>query len=421
MKMKIKLTFLAITFTLFYSFSNAQTYTSVGNSSWLSPTTWSPVGVPILGVNATVVIINSNVVLDTSYVYSSGSITINSGKSLQESGIRTMLLNGSNAIFTNNGTFTFSNFIANNGGATNNGSMNIDIVLYNNAVFLNNGTITGIDSFLNNKTFTNTSIASLGVNQFQNDKTVRNFGTITAVDHLNNDSLTNKGRLIFTNFSNASNCLNDSLITINDFTNTGSIFNNKVIIGNNDFTNRGSFQNAGTYTVGHDFLNHNLVTFDAVFANNGLVTVGHNWWNADTIKGTVLGSFVVQDSTANTGSMKGTFDFCDLTPPATAIKIDLNTGTVTPGITYCTHVAIENIAKSNINIYPNPANNFITIELLGSSTKNSIIISNNLGQTIYNSTFIEKAYIDISKFSTGVYFLKIQSKEFLISEKIIKQ
>ena len=98
---------------------NATTYTSTQNGNWMSFTTWSPMGVPLPGDD---VIINHNVSLDTSFAYTTGSITVNSGGSLiQNNPTRDIWLNGTNAAFTNHGTTTVRYFLLSSGAFTNTG------------------------------------------------------------------------------------------------------------------------------------------------------------------------------------------------------------------------------------------------------------------------------------------------------------
>ena len=56
----------------------SQTYTSVSNGNWTSPTTWNPIGVPISDNTVT---INHDVILNTDF-NTSGIITVNTGGSL---------------------------------------------------------------------------------------------------------------------------------------------------------------------------------------------------------------------------------------------------------------------------------------------------------------------------------------------------
>ncbi len=87
-------------------------------------------------------------------------------------------------------------------------------------------------------------------------------------------------------------------------------------------------------------------------------------------------------------------------------------------------VGIESITgNNNSSIYPNPAKDFITIELknmLQNETK--ISIYNLQGELMINKTAkSEKVNIDISSLPEGVYFVKIINDKGIKSLKIIKQ
>ncbi|MBI2279981.1 MAG: hypothetical protein HYU68_04750 [Bacteroidetes bacterium] len=118
--------------------ANSTTYTSAANGNWMNFMTWSPFGVPIPG---DIVIINHAVALDTSFAYSTGSITVNVGGSLiQNLPVRDIWLNGVNASFTNNGTTTIRFMLLDAGSFTNSGMFNVKSFL-NNITMNNSGTI----------------------------------------------------------------------------------------------------------------------------------------------------------------------------------------------------------------------------------------------------------------------------------------
>jgi len=102
--------YISILYLLFlvHNTSFAVTKTSIANGNWSSASTWSPSGVP---TSTDDIIINSNVILDANIgLDPGGSLTINSGKTLIQTGSRTLntngTLSGSLISITNNGTFT---------------------------------------------------------------------------------------------------------------------------------------------------------------------------------------------------------------------------------------------------------------------------------------------------------------------------
>jgi endonuclease I len=76
-------------------------------------------------------------------------------------------------------------------------------------------------------------------------------------------------------------------------------------------------------------------------------------------------------------------------------------------------------SDQNIKIYPNPACDFISINLEGSQTENlKIIISNFTGQIVLESTIDHSDKIDISGLIEGVYFLTCVQDGKFHSEKL---
>lgn len=81
-------------------------------------------------------------------------------------------------------------------------------------------------------------------------------------------------------------------------------------------------------------------------------------------------------------------------------------------------------SESRITIFPNPANDNISIELLNllPSTKNTISIYNIQGQLLFQKySDLAKTEIDISTLSKGIYFIKIQNSDNIIFQKFVKE
>ncbi|MEM5565313.1 aryl-sulfate sulfotransferase [Psychroserpens sp. AS72] len=99
----------------------------------------------------------------------------------------------------------------------------------------------------------------------------------------------------------------------------------------------------------------------------------------------------------------------DLTPGP---PIELN-----PDLSDCENLSVTDEDFVNLNIYPNPASNYININSREAIDK--IELYSILGQKVievkHNST------IDISAFKTGIYFVKIYAGDRTISKKIIKK
>ena len=82
--------------------------------------------------------------------------------------------------------------------------------------------------------------------------------------------------------------------------------------------------------------------------------------------------------------------------------------------------SIDDTLFDKLIIYPNPVNEFLKIN--AKETINSVVISNVLGQVIY-SAHVDAlgATVDMSGFSKGTYFVKVQVGDDTITKKFIKE
>jgi hypothetical protein len=91
--------------------------------------------------------------------------------------------------------------------------------------------------------------------------------------------------------------------------------------------------------------------------------------------------------------------------------------TFTSGIT-------DYAVNNNLLLYPNPANDNITIELTLPDTKqkNVIYVSDILGNLILQQPVQQaKTTINISDLSAGIYFIKVNTKNGIIIKKLVKE
>lgn len=80
----------------------------------------------------------------------------------------------------------------------------------------------------------------------------------------------------------------------------------------------------------------------------------------------------------------------------------------------------ENSLIENVNIFPNPTSSIINIiDEQNQFQSANIEITDYLGQTIYSAPFTTQ--INMSDFSSGMYFLTIQNEYISKSVKVIKQ
>lgn len=361
----------------------AQTATSVTNGNWFSPATWGGT-VPTPGYN---VIINHQVTLTSDYGYSSGSITINaSGSLIQDSSPRALGQNGGS--FSNAGTVTLSKIAFFSGTISNSGALNAVDSLYL-AINLNNtGTATS--------------------NNLYNSASLTNNNSINGVNFFNNGVLQNNstGQISFTNHFNNSVSTNDGLFYFNDYTNAGLFYNNS----------------NGTINITNDCTNGDTINHDAYWLNNGSTLINNDFTNIDTLDANVsYNRICVYNNSANLGLVKGILDFCDFS----SFTFDINSGTITPEVTFCQLSASacwENIQDNNflkLNIFPNPVKETLTIDLSNSNIE-TVEIINVLGKIVYLQK-VNSNEINISRnnIPSGIYFVKVNSKEKSYTAKVI--
>jgi hypothetical protein len=78
------------------------------------------------------------------------------------------------------------------------------------------------------------------------------------------------------------------------------------------------------------------------------------------------------------------------------------------------------IEKSNFEIYPNPANNVLYVKTNGGNEIKISILSTD-GKVIESNRYQnENIEIDISDLNTGIYILRFENQEILISKKFVK-
>jgi hypothetical protein len=83
----------------------------------------------------------------------------------------------------------------------------------------------------------------------------------------------------------------------------------------------------------------------------------------------------------------------------------------------CGTLGINDFLESNISIYPNPTNSFITIKHNNSIEIENIKIFDTQGKQL-NKT--KANIVNLSNFQLGLYFIKIKTNEGILTKKIIK-
>lgn len=392
--MKIR-NYFFIVFVALSAISNAQTATSVANGSWTVPTTWDCMCIPTDGYTVT---INHAVTMGNSWSVSSGSITINSGGSLTETGSGNGILVSGTGDITNHGTFTFSKLAVYAGTFTNTGIMN------------------GFDSLYMGVSTTNTGYITTDACYALGD--ITNNESITANEFLNDGIFVNIQNAHFVNFFNNNSASNLGTIETIDFYNNGGMMNSSDIYVANDFTNAAYFYNTASALLQMlgNATNGDSVNHDAMLYNDGQVTIVQNFTNVDTLEGS--GHVCVGELSSNVGYMDGAFEFCDNTPPAVSPFIDANTGFIGAGVTYCSGPCLsgidENITQI-IAVYPNPATDYVLVE--SQTEEYRWAIYDAAGRIVLNGNAEanQESLIDISMLKDGIYQMILVSNNSLKS------
>jgi hypothetical protein len=86
-----------------------------------------------------------------------------------------------------------------------------------------------------------------------------------------------------------------------------------------------------------------------------------------------------------------------------------------------TSSSCNNKIDRNYNFYPNPTQGILIIET-GTTGQHSIEITSLNGKLLYTDKMEEPTHhLDLSSFQTGVYFITVRSRDYVRTEKIIKQ
>lgn len=320
-----------------------------------------------------------------------GSITVNAGKSLLQTGLRSLLVDGIGSSYDNNGASAFNDIAYTNGGSgQNNGNFSITRAMYvgPGSNYDNVGLLDGLDSLLTEGVFSNTGTCYVG--------NFLNTGTFSNAGHLAADSAGNIGTFNSTGGYMYFNAFGNS----GTFTMTGTGFMDVLF----NWANIGDFTlDAGIEIYAHnDFYNGDSIGGTANLYNNGSISVTNNFLNGYYIDGT--GNFCVGNDSYNVGTINGTLDFCDNTGGG----MDLNTGTIAGTVTFCQPgctVGVLDQTEASVSLYPNPTSGFMTIESADLFT--SYIIYSIMGNVV-DSRELKGESIQLNYLESGTYFIQLK-------------
>lgn len=396
------ITSILLLFTPFLLLSQ-QTITSVSNGQATNPLVWDCSCFPSANDH---IVVNHNIQMNIDWIISNGgSITVNWGASfIEDAQHRGILIDGNGSSFVNHGTTDMTSFALTNGAMVHNHySMSLDSALYVSAgsTYMNHGNTVDLDSTYIEGTLINESVFRKG--------DLFNDGTIINTGYIRSDSLGNRG--VFNSTSGD--------IEAYDFGNNGTF----EITGTSYMSVSNNAANDGYLTVGSDrslritnsFSNFNT-TNGTVVQNDGLIEVGNDFQNLDTIQGS--GLFCIGNSSANYGDVLGTLDICDNT--GTGI-FDSNTGNTEATVTDCLsgcNVGVATQKESlSITIYPNPVDN--TLHIKGAENSGTFAVIDVTGKQIMNGKI--RPTISMSDYTTGIYFIRLNTQNGMSMVKFIKR
>lgn len=80
--------------------------------------------------------------------------------------------------------------------------------------------------------------------------------------------------------------------------------------------------------------------------------------------------------------------------------------------------SVDDVFASKVSVYPNPANEFVTIS--SAVEINKVEVYNLLGKKVISTSKLNNNNLDVSTLAKGVYMMKLTSGEFVASKKLIK-
>jgi hypothetical protein len=76
--------------------------------------------------------------------------------------------------------------------------------------------------------------------------------------------------------------------------------------------------------------------------------------------------------------------------------------------------AVESVTQESLKVYPNPADEYLTVE--GEMT--SVEVYNTIGQCLFNKTVNgNSTRINLSEFSNGIYLLRVNNNGEVTTRK----
>ena len=156
----------------------------------------------------------------------------------------------------------------------------------------------------------------------------------------------------------------------------------------------------------------NQVNNTVTFINSSNNAIGYVWKFGDNSMSTLTNPVHVY---ADTGYFNVTLSAKDTLCNVDRICYTIHISSIINGIN-------ENMGHFDFNVYPNPFNNNITVELSGTGNF-ELELYDRIGQKIKTLSVTEKQKITWQPgedLSSGIYFLRIKNKKFALTKKLMK-
>lgn len=171
-----------------------------------------------------------------------------------------------------------------------------------------------------------------------------------------------------------------------------------------------------------------IATSQAIFndlMNNGQLDINKYALHSDTIKNNILANPSLYPNIITLPSLLQTEALNQIAASNAEHKFysDYNFETLDFFNNLCSPTTGINdiyFEKKNLNVYPNPTNSQIKLDL--QVGRHNISIFNNLGQKVYNLNNVSgSTTIDISGFCNGIYFIQATVDKTIFTSKFVKQ
>jgi hypothetical protein len=131
--------------------------------------------------------------------------------------------------------------------------------------------------------------------------------------------------------------------------------------------------------------------------------------------------YEIQASFNATGVTPGIYHV-SLTATDNGTPVGITTKNFVFEVIYENSANIGEFNNSEIKIYPNPTNDFVTIQVPKNFENNQVEILDLSGKILFSKTLSESSVLDLSLFSSGTYFIRIiQDQQVLGINRIIKR